>query len=85
VLDHNPGLVGTPTQAADFLQEWFHAGAADGFILSVDALHDGLTPFVDEVMPQLRERGLVGGEAVTLRERLGVPFQYGRNPRLVRE
>jgi alkanesulfonate monooxygenase SsuD/methylene tetrahydromethanopterin reductase-like flavin-dependent oxidoreductase (luciferase family) len=84
VLDWNPGVVGTPADAADFLEEWFRAGAADGFILSVDALSDGLAPFVDHVVPILRDGGLfaAGTGGLTLRERLGVPAQYGRSPQL---
>lgn len=85
VLDVSPGVVGTPAEAADFLQDWFEQGAADAFILAIDSLHDGLTAFVDGVIPILRERGLVDTQyaGATLRENLGVPAQYGRDPRFI--
>ena len=54
MLEHNPGLVGTPTQAADFLQEWFEADAAGGSIRSVDALADAPTPALEEAARLLR-------------------------------
>jgi hypothetical protein len=38
VLDYNPGVAGILQDAADFLQEWFEAGAVDSVILSIDAL-----------------------------------------------
>ncbi|MET9550068.1 NtaA/DmoA family FMN-dependent monooxygenase [Streptomyces sp. NPDC006627] len=82
-LDHTPGLAGTPADAADFLQRYVDAGAADGFILSLDAHEDGLPAFVDKVLPLLRERGRFGAadDEPTLRERLGGPAQYGLRPR----
>ena len=84
VLEVNPGLVGTPDQAADLMQEWFQAGACDGFTLVVDDLHDGLDAFVDQVVPILRRRGLRPDDypGATLREHLGVPDQLGLDPRL---
>lgn len=69
-------VVGTPEQVADTIEDWFRRGAADGFNLMPDALPSGLTTFVDEVVPILRQRGLFRHEyaETTLRDRLGVPL-----------
>lgn len=74
VLDPYPALVGTAEQAADFLQAWFEAEAADGFMMCFDDFHTDIDAFVDHVVPLLRERGLfVGNEqALTLRGNLGI-------------
>lgn len=63
----------------DFLQGWFEAGATDGFSIVPDLAHDGVQKFVEEVVPILEERGLFHKEyeGSTLREHLGVSFQYG--------
>ncbi len=52
------GFVGTPEQLADHIEDWFHAGAIDGFNLQPDRLIDGLAVIVDELVPILRRRGL---------------------------
>ncbi|WP_068269374.1 LLM class flavin-dependent oxidoreductase [Aldersonia kunmingensis] len=67
-------VIGTPEQIADTIEEWFLAGAADGFNLMPDAFPSGLDDFVDHVVPILRRRGLFRHEYAdsTLRERLGV-------------
>jgi FMN-dependent oxidoreductase (nitrilotriacetate monooxygenase family) len=64
-------IVGSPEEVADTLQEWFHAGAADGFNLMPDAFPSGLDDFVDQVVPVLRARGLFRHEyrEKTLRSR----------------
>nr|WP_207307581.1 hypothetical protein [Kocuria rosea] len=69
---------------ADHLQEWFEAGAADGFWVSIDVYEDGIDTFVDEVVPILQERGLYHHdyEGATLRENLGAHEQYGLDARL---
>jgi len=84
VLDLNPGVVGTAEQVADMLQEWMEAGAADGFSIVVDDLHDGLDDFVDQVVPILRRRGLRPDDypGTTLRDHLGLPEQLGLDLRL---
>ena len=51
-------LAGTPTSIADTLEQWFHAGAADGFIVMPSSLPDGLEAFVRQVVPELQQRGL---------------------------
>jgi FMN-dependent oxidoreductase (nitrilotriacetate monooxygenase family) len=84
VLDPYPSVVGTAEQAADHLQEWFEAEAADGFLLNFDNYHDGIDDFVDRVVPVLRARGLFPDdyEGKTLRDHLGLPAQYGLDPRI---
>jgi FMN-dependent oxidoreductase (nitrilotriacetate monooxygenase family) len=84
VFDPYPAVVGTAVQVADHLQEWFEAEAADGFMLNFDEFNPEVGHFVDRVVPLLRQRGLFPEDYVgkTLREHLGVPQQYGLDPRL---
>lgn len=72
-------FIGTPVLIADRIQEWFEAGAADGFMLHA-ALPQGLDDFVDHVVPILQERGLFRTEYAhdTLRENLGLPIPANR-------
>lgn len=79
-------IVGSAEQVADTLEEWFLAGAADGFNLMPDMFPSGAEIFVDEVVPILRERGVFRHEyaGTTLRDHLGLPFaanQYAGGPR----
>jgi FMN-dependent oxidoreductase (nitrilotriacetate monooxygenase family) len=85
VIDYHPVIAGPPIEAADHMQEWFEAGAADGFWVCPDVYEDGVDAFVDGVVPILQERGLFHRdyEGTTLREHLGVPPQYGRDPRVI--
>jgi len=65
---------GTPEQVADALQDWFFAGAADGFNIMPPVLPSGLEVFVDRVVPILQQRGLYRTEytASTLRGHYGL-------------
>ncbi|WP_019931044.1 NtaA/DmoA family FMN-dependent monooxygenase [Nocardia sp. BMG111209] len=74
-------IIGTPEQVADTIEQWFRAGAADGFNLMPDAFPSGLEIFVDEVVPILRRRGLFRHEyaEVTLRERFGISAARARD------
>jgi FMN-dependent oxidoreductase (nitrilotriacetate monooxygenase family) len=85
VIDYHPAIVGPAVEAADHMQAWFEAGAADGFWLSPDIYEDGIDAFVDGVVPILQARGLFHRdyEGATLREHLGAPAQYGVDPRVV--
>lgn len=76
-------VVGTPEQIADAIEEWFTAGAADGFNIMPPALPGGLEIFVDTVIPILRDRGLfrTDYEATTLRGHYGLPVP-GESPGL---
>jgi FMN-dependent oxidoreductase (nitrilotriacetate monooxygenase family) len=67
-------VVGAPEQLADTIQEWFEAGAVDGFNLMPDVNPSGLEAFVDHVVPILRARDLFRKEysGTTLRDHLGL-------------
>jgi FMN-dependent oxidoreductase (nitrilotriacetate monooxygenase family) len=80
VINYHPVVAGTPVQVADFLEEWFLTGACDGFSVVPDIACDGVADFVNLVVPILQERGLFHKEyeGNTLRENMGVPYQYGR-------
>jgi hypothetical protein len=62
------------------MQEWFEAGAADGFMLNGPVLPDGFNDFVDYVLPVLKERGLfrTDYEESTLHGNLGLPIPANR-------
>ncbi len=86
VIDHHPVVAGTAADVADHMQQWFEAGACDGFSIAIDSYHDGFDAFVDQVVPILQERGLFhdDDEGLTLRENLGAHEQYGLDPRLTK-
>jgi FMN-dependent oxidoreductase (nitrilotriacetate monooxygenase family) len=67
-------FTGTPEQVADAIEDWFAAGAADGFNVMPPALPSGLEVFADHVVPILRKRGLFRHEYAgrTLREHYGL-------------
>ena len=69
--------VGTPLGLADMMQEWFEAGAADGFTMLSPYYVQPLESFVASVIPELQRRGIfrMEYEGATLRENLGVPFR----------
>jgi FMN-dependent oxidoreductase (nitrilotriacetate monooxygenase family) len=84
VIDYHPVVGGPAADIADHMQQWFVAGACDGFSLAIDGYHDGVDAFVDEVVPILQERGLfhLDYEGPTLRDHLGAREQYGLDPRV---
>lgn len=67
-------IYGTPIQIADQLQSWFQADACDGFNIMPPYLPGGLEEFVDQVIPELQNRGLFRTEynGTTLRDHLGL-------------
>ncbi|MES1247620.1 MAG: NtaA/DmoA family FMN-dependent monooxygenase, partial [Actinomycetota bacterium] len=67
-------FVGSPSTVADRMEQWLVEEAADGFITAITVPSD-FARFVDEVLPILRERGVVRSEydAETLRGNLGLP------------
>lgn len=67
-------LVGSPAQVADDLEQWYRAGAADGFTLMPADTAVDFENITRLVVPILQERGLFQREyaARTLRERLGL-------------
>jgi alkanesulfonate monooxygenase SsuD/methylene tetrahydromethanopterin reductase-like flavin-dependent oxidoreductase (luciferase family) len=67
-------FAGTPGQLADILQEWSAAGLS-GFRLRPAALPHDLVQITENLVPELRRRGLfrTAYEAATLRGLLGLP------------
>jgi len=67
-------VVGSITQVADQLQQWFEEEGADGFNIMSPSLPGGLEDFIELVLPELRRRGLFRTEyeGKTLRENLGL-------------
>ncbi len=47
-------IVGTPTDVADLIEEWFTGGAADGFNIMPPIMPGSLDDFVDLVVPELQ-------------------------------
>lgn len=78
IIDRGGGahrlVVGTPEQIADTMEEWFRAGAADGFNVMGDVYPSGLEAFVDHVVPVLQRRGLFRRDyrGATLRDHYGL-------------
>lgn len=77
-------IVGTPEQVADSMEEWFRSGHVDGFNVVPDVIASGLEPFVEHVVPLLRQRGIFRShyEGRTLREHYGLarpPSRYARS------
>ncbi|NUR24381.1 MAG: LLM class flavin-dependent oxidoreductase, partial [Catenulispora sp.] len=72
---HRSPFVGSPLTVANEIQRWFEAGAFDGINLTVTVPSE-FAVFTDEVLPILRERGVVRTdyEATTLRGNLGLPI-----------
>jgi FMN-dependent oxidoreductase (nitrilotriacetate monooxygenase family) len=72
-------FVGSPLTVANEIQRWFEAGGFDGINISVNVPSE-FARFTDEVVPILRERGVVRREyeATTLRGNLGLPVPENR-------
>lgn len=69
-----PTFVGSPTDVADQMEEWFTGGACDGFVLAATHMPGTYKEFVQLVVPELQRRGLFHKdyEGDTLRENLGL-------------
>jgi FMN-dependent oxidoreductase (nitrilotriacetate monooxygenase family) len=69
-----PTIAGTATQVADQLEDWFVAGAADGYNLMFPLLPEDWLNFTDKVVPELQRRGIFRTEYEpgTFRDRLGL-------------
>ena len=76
--------MGAPEDIADFLRQWVQQDATDGFLLVPDDEHVSHALFSDLVVPELRRRGLrpETPEGTTLRDRLGIPEQFGVDSRI---
>ena len=68
-------LIGSASDVADSLQEWFEAAGADGFNVMPAVMPGGLNDFVDMVVPELQRRGLFrkAYAGSMLRDHLGLP------------
>jgi len=53
-----PQLVGTPADIADQMQDFFEAGACDGFVLTPTVFPATFEQFARSVVPELQARGL---------------------------
>jgi alkanesulfonate monooxygenase len=81
VLRGHNVVCGTPQRIADHIEEWFAAGAADGFNMMPPYLPGALDDFVDAVVPELQRRGLFRTEyqGHTLRDNLGLKRPESRH------
>jgi FMN-dependent oxidoreductase (nitrilotriacetate monooxygenase family) len=73
-------MLGTPGEVADEMVRWRDERASDGFILMPHLLPAGLDEFVDGVVPELQERGVLRREykGTTFRDHLGLPVPANR-------
>lgn len=77
--------IGTVDQVVDTMERWFKEAGADGFNLLPHTVPGALDDFIDQVVPELRRRGLFRTEyeGTTLRENLGLPVpasRYAKKP-----
>ncbi|MGV6873138.1 NtaA/DmoA family FMN-dependent monooxygenase [Pseudochelatococcus sp. B33] len=74
--------VGSPIDVADLIERWFATGAADGFIICPAYYREGLDLFIDEVVPELRRRGLFKSDYAgqTFREHFGLERPRNGHP-----
>ena len=73
-LLQGPRFVGTGTQVAEQMAEWYRGGACDGFVLAATHLPGAFEDVVRLVVPHLQRTGLFRNEyeGSTLREHLGL-------------
>ena len=73
-------FVGSPLTVANEIERWFVGGAVDGFNFRISSPSD-FDVFLTQVVPILRERGLVRREYEhsTLRGHLGLPIPTNRH------
>jgi FMN-dependent oxidoreductase (nitrilotriacetate monooxygenase family) len=79
-------FVGSPVTVANEIQRWFEAGGFDGINVGVTVPSE-FARFTDQVLPILRERGVVRSEyeSTTLRGNLGLPVPDNRHTAARRE
>jgi FMN-dependent oxidoreductase (nitrilotriacetate monooxygenase family) len=67
-------VVGTAEQVADTMQNWFLAGACDGFNIQAPYVMGGLEAVTGQLIPVLQDRGLFRREyeGTTLRDHFGL-------------
>jgi FMN-dependent oxidoreductase (nitrilotriacetate monooxygenase family) len=78
-LLQGPRFVGTATEIADQMEEWFHGGACDGFVIAATHVPGAYEDVVRLVVPELQRRGLFRDRytGTTLREHLGIARPEG--------
>jgi FMN-dependent oxidoreductase (nitrilotriacetate monooxygenase family) len=71
---------GGPKKVADYMEEWFVAGACDGFCVMPPYMPGQHDDFCRLVVPELQKRGIFRKEyeGATLRENLGLPRPKNR-------
>jgi alkanesulfonate monooxygenase len=76
-------IKGAPEQVADYMEEWFEAGACDGFTVMPPYIPGALDDFCQMVIPELQRRGRFWSdyEGRTLRDHLGLPRPESRHAR----
>lgn len=69
-----PIVVGSASDVADFMEEWFRSGAIDGFNLGPLITQGGIEGILELLVPELQRRGLfrTSYAGLTLRENLGL-------------
>lgn len=77
---HRSPFIGSPLTVANEIQRWFEGGGFDGISISVNAPSE-FARFTEQVLPILRERGVVRSEyeSSTLRGNLGLPIPANRH------
>jgi len=85
-VDLDDDVVDAPAELADLLEDWFRAGAGDGFVVRPARLPHGLDLLVDEVVPRLRRRGVFRSAYAgrTLRSHFGLERPPNRYAAAVR-
>jgi len=73
-------LIGSASDIADDMEEWFRGYGVDGFLFHPSHLPGGLDDFVALVIPELQSRGLFRAEyeGTTLRENMGLERPQSR-------
>jgi FMN-dependent oxidoreductase (nitrilotriacetate monooxygenase family) len=74
-LLQGPRFVGTGSEVADQMEEWFDAEACDGFVIAATHSPGAYEDVVRMVIPELQRRGVYRDRytGATLRENLGLP------------
>ncbi len=74
-LLQGPRFVGTATEVADQMEEWFTDDACDGFVIAATHVPGAYEDMVRLVVPELQRRGVFRDRytGTTLRDHLGLP------------
>jgi alkanesulfonate monooxygenase SsuD/methylene tetrahydromethanopterin reductase-like flavin-dependent oxidoreductase (luciferase family) len=74
-LLQGPRFVGTATDVADQMEEWFTGDACDGFVIAATHVPGAYEDVVRLVVPELQRRGVFRERyaGTTLRDHLGLP------------